>query len=48
MPAWAEKQAAKQGGVARWRMMKKNGKTYRCMITRKEGKRGGKTICYEV
>ena len=48
MPASAERQAKKQGGVAKYRMMKKGGKLYRCMITKKAGPHGGKTICYPV
>lgn len=48
MPEWAEKQAKARGGVIRYRMMKKDGQLLRCMVTKKAGKRGGKTICYKV
>jgi hypothetical protein len=48
MPKWAEKKAEKQGGVKGYKMMKKNGKLYRCMITKKSGEREGHTVCYEV
>ncbi len=48
MPKWAEKKAKKQGGIKRWRIIKRGGKTMRCMITKKKGPRGGSTVCYRI
>ena len=47
-PGWAEKEARRRGGVVRYRMMKKHGKLFRVMVTKRAGKRGGRTIAYEV
>lgn len=46
MPKKAEKQIKRQGGTARYRTIKSGDKTLTCAITRKEGPRGGKTICW--
>lgn len=48
MPKQAKRKARRRGGIARYRMMKKGGRLWRCMITRKAGPRGGRTICYRV
>ena len=48
MPKALEKQAKKQGGIKGYKMMRKDGKLYRCMITGKAGERGGHTLCYPV
>ena len=48
MPRWAEKLAKKRGGVTRYRVIKRDGQTLRCMVTRKAGPKGGKTICYKI
>lgn len=48
MPKWAEKKIKARGGVVRWRIKKVDGKTLRCAITKKAGKRGGKTVCYKI
>jgi len=47
-PKWAEKKAKARGGVLRYRTMKKGGKTFRIMVTRKKGPRGGRTIAYKI
>jgi hypothetical protein len=47
-PVWAEREAKRRGGVLRYRMMRRGGKLFRVMVTRKAGKRGGRTIAYEV
>lgn len=46
MPAEAEKQIKKQGGVARYRTLKKDSKLFTCAVTRKEGPKGGRTVCW--
>jgi hypothetical protein len=46
MPKSAEKKIAKQGGAKKYRRVKKGKKTMMCAITRKAGKRGGKTVCW--
>lgn len=46
MPKAAEKQIKKQGGAARYRTIKKGGKTMTCAVTRKQGPSGGKTVCW--
>ena len=48
MPKSAEKKANAQGGIVRYRMMKKDGQLFRCMVTKKAGPKGGKTVCYKV
>jgi len=48
MPKWAERKARARGGVVRYRMMKRGGKTFRIMVTRKKGPRGGRTIAYRI
>ena len=48
MPKAAEREIKRRGGVKRWRTIKRDGKTLRCAITRREGKRGGDTVCYEI
>ena len=48
MPDWVEKKIAQRGGLARWRIMKKGGHTYRVAVTKKKGPIGGKTIAYRV
>ena len=48
MPKAAERKAKARGGVVRYRMVRKDGQLLRCMITRKAGPRGGKTICCKV
>lgn len=46
MPKSAEKQVKRQGGAARYRTLKKDGKTMTCAVTRKEGPKGGRTVCW--
>jgi len=48
MPDWAERKIKERGGVARWRTIKRDGKTLRCAVTKKAGPQGGKTVCYPV
>lgn len=48
MPKAVERKIKARGGVRRWRMKKVGGKLFRCAITKKAGKRGGKSICYKV
>lgn len=47
MPAKAEKKIKNQGGAVRYRTIKKGDKTMACAVTRKKGKRGGRTVCWE-
>ena len=46
MPKSAEKQIARQGGTARYRTLKKGDKLFTCSVTRKEGPKGGRTVCW--
>ncbi len=48
MPKAAERKIKARGGAMRWRIIKRDGKTLRCAITRKPGKRGGRTVCYTI
>lgn len=48
MPKAAERKIKARGGAIRWRMKRVNGKLLRCAVTKKAGKRGGKTVCYKV
>lgn len=47
MPRGAEKKIKRQGGAARYRTIKKGGKTMTCAVTRKKGPQGGRTVCWE-
>lgn len=46
MPKSAEREIKKRGGVARYRTVKKDGKTMTCAVTKKAGPRGGRTVCW--
>lgn len=48
MPASAERKIKARGGAVRWRVIKRDGETLRCAITKKTGKRGGRTVCYPI
>jgi hypothetical protein len=48
MPASAERKIAARGGATKWRTVKRDGKTFRVAVTRKEGPRGGKTVMYPI
>ncbi len=48
MPKSAERKIKARGGAKRWRVIKRNGKTLRCAITKKAGPQGGKTVCYPI
>ena len=48
MPKSAENQIKRQGGTARYRTLKKDGKTMTCAVTRKKGPKGGRTVCWEM
>ena len=45
-PRAAEKKIARQGGVARYRTIKRDSKTMTVAVTRKEGPRGGRTVAW--
>lgn len=47
MPKKAEKKIRKQGGVKKYRRIKKGGKTLTCAITKKKGPKGGRTVCWK-
>jgi len=47
MPKSAEKKIKKQGGTARYRTIKKDGKTMTCAITKKAGPKGGHSVCWD-
>jgi len=48
MPKKSEKQIRKQGGAVKYRKIKKpGGGTMTCAVTKKKGKRGGKTVCWD-
>jgi len=46
MPAEAERKMKRQGGVARYRTIKRGDKTMTCAVTKKTGPKGGKTVCW--
>ena len=48
MPKALEEKAKKRGGVIRYRMKKVGDTLFRCMVTKKLGPKGGKTLCYKV
>lgn len=48
MPASFERKVRARGGAMRWRMKKIHGHLFRIAVTRKKGKRGGRTVAYEV
>ena len=48
MPKWFDRKVRRRDGAIRWRNIKKGGRTFRCAITRKKGKRGGRTVCYKL
>lgn len=47
MPKSAERKIKARGGAIRWRHKRVDG-LLRCAVTRKAGKRGGRTVCYKV
>ena len=47
MPKQAENKIKAQGGAAKYRTVKKGGKTLTCAVTRGKGPQGGKTVCWE-
>ena len=47
MPAKADKTVKARGGVAKYRSMKKGDKLFTCAVTRKNGPRGGKSVCWK-
>ena len=49
MPKEAERKVRRQGGIARYRTLKvgDDGKLFTCGVTRKEGPRGGRTVCWQ-
>jgi hypothetical protein len=46
MPKEAERKVKRQGGTARYRTIKSGDKLFTCAVTRKEGPRGGRTVCW--
>ena len=47
MPKSAEKKIRKQGGVKKYRTIKRGGKTLTCAITKEKGPKGGRTVCWK-
>ena len=41
-----ERKVRRQGGVARHRTIIRGGEPFTCAVTRKEGPRGGRTVCW--
>ena len=48
MPDWFDKLVRRRGGVVRWRTIKRGGHLIRIAVTRKKGKRGGKSVGYRI
>lgn len=46
MPKSAERKIERQGGASKYRTVKKDGHTFTCAITKKEGPKGGRTVCW--
>jgi hypothetical protein len=46
MPKSAERKIKRQGGVARYRTIKRDGKTMTVAVTKKKGPRGGRTVAW--
>lgn len=46
MPASAERKIRRQGGIRRYRTMKKNHKIFTVAVTRRAGPRGGHTVAW--
>lgn len=46
MPKSAERKMRRQGGVLRYRTMRRKGKLYTVAVTRKKGPRGGRTVAW--
>lgn len=46
MPKSAERKMRRQGGVMRYRSIKRGGKTFTVAVTRRAGPRGGHTVAW--
>jgi len=47
MPLVVDRKIKRQGGAKKYRTIKKGKTTLTCAITRKEGPKGGKTVCWK-